>query len=68
MFFYNGNFILLDGIWKFLFLYVIKLKINMVYLGDDIRFKFNYEIFQLNFDFGFIKKFFIEDFIRNIIN
>lgn len=64
MFFYNGNFILLDGIWKFLFLYVIKLKINMVYLGDDIRFKFNYEIFQLNFDFGFIRKAFYRGFYQ----
>lgn len=28
----------------------------MVYLGDDIRSKFNHETLQLNFDFGSTKK------------
>lgn len=28
----------------------------MVYLGDDIRSKFNHETLQLNFDFGSTRK------------
>lgn len=38
-----------DGFWKFLFLHVIKLKINFVYLRDIVtcRSKFNHETFKL---------------------
>lgn len=52
-----------DGIWKFLFLHVIKLKINMVYHGDVVRSKFNHETFQSKFDFGSTRKA-IEDFLK----